>query len=92
MKNWEKEFEELPAVNYNLYLGSGKEVCDNCLEFENAVNQIKSFIHQNFILREEVERVIKEMQKELTSFDDHFLRKRGYNKALTDLKQKLNEK
>jgi len=36
--------------------------------------------------------VIKEMQKELTSFDDHFLRKRGYNKALTDLKQKLNEK
>jgi len=44
--NWEKKFEELPAVNYNLYLGSGKESCDNCLEFEEARDQIKSFIRQ----------------------------------------------
>ena len=41
-----EEFEELPAVNYNLYIGSGKDACDNCLKYEDAVNQILDFFHQ----------------------------------------------
>jgi len=41
---WEEELEELPALNYNLYFGSGKDVCDKCLEFNDALIQLKSFI------------------------------------------------
>ena len=59
--NWEEKFDELPAVNYNLYLGSGKESCDNCLEFEEARDQIKSFIHQLLAEQEgEFRKLVKE--------------------------------
>ena len=45
MEDWEKEFENLPAVNYNLYIGSGSDACDDCLEYEEALKQLIGFIH-----------------------------------------------
>lgn len=42
-ESWEKRLEGLDAINYNLYLGEG--INDNCLVFEDALKQIKDFIH-----------------------------------------------
>ena len=54
-KGWEKDLEELPAVNYNLYIGSGSVSCDNCLKFEEALKQLKQFIQS--LLKKQVEEI-----------------------------------
>jgi ribosomal protein L23 len=39
-----KEVEDLRCVNYNMYIGSGSDACDNCLPFDLAVDELKAFI------------------------------------------------
>ena len=59
-QNWEKELKDLPAINYNLYIGSGADACDNCLDFEVAFNQLKFFISN--LLSQEKENWIEELE------------------------------
>ena len=58
-EEWEEQLMDLPAINYNLYIGAGRESCDNCLEFDDAVKQVKQFISD--LLSKERERIIQKI-------------------------------
>jgi len=87
-QNWEKEFDSKwylwdYSKKFGIYTTCGEEV--------------KSFIRQNFISREEVEKLVEGMK-----YTDEQIKNigmswtghpcQGYNQALADLKQKLDEK
>jgi hypothetical protein len=97
------DFEDLPVVNYNLYIGAGKDACDYCLEFEEARDQIKSYIRAKII--SVLEEVGSTMGKEIiieekitgerknyrgdTFYTNHFTD--GYNQALKETKEVIDK-
>ncbi len=73
MNNWkniEKEFEELDAVNYNVYIGSGTDACDNCLEYEDAVKQILAFFKERCVPREELLKLADDLKRKMADLEN----------------------
>jgi len=46
MKTLQDKIKNLKCVNYNMYIGSGTLSCDNCLCFEDALEELLGFISQ----------------------------------------------
>jgi len=53
------KIKNLKCVNYNMYIGSGTESCDNCLCFEDALEELLGFISQ------EIQKAVEERDKEI---------------------------
>lgn len=90
-ENWEEEFDEKFVIGSFVYRG------DNSLELRYRLNDIKSFISQNFvpksehqdcISRERVEEAIERMRKK----GNIGTAGNSYNQALSDLKKELLDK
>lgn len=60
-KDWEKELENLPAINYNLYLSGTCKRADTGEDFtfEQALQNIKDYINTNFVPKSQVEKLKK---------------------------------
>lgn len=71
---WGEEFYNLPAINYNLYYGSGPDAGKNALTNTEAEEQIIAFIRQEKAKSraEGKEELLAEMAHEGKKFVDGF--------------------
>ena len=60
-QNWEENLKNLPAINYNLYIGSEIDACDDCLEFEVALKQLEDFIKK--LLKTQRKEILEELEQ-----------------------------
>jgi len=85
MKTLQDKIKNLKCVNYNMYIGSGTESCDNCLCFEDALEELLGFISQ------EIQKAKSERDKEWNDKVCNLMgweKNENYDRALLDLLEK----
>jgi hypothetical protein len=56
-----KELRCLNAINYNLYIGSGTDACDLCLDYDEAIKELENLIQKSYEAGEQ--NILKEIEK-----------------------------